>query len=114
MSVLVGDDKVVDATFQHGGVRVRPLTQLLAEASATEHRALPVHDEAAALAFLLGQVGRPYDWGAIVGWFRRGGWARADAWFCSELVPAAAAAGGLALYRPEAWRITPGHLWMLA
>lgn len=113
VSVGVSPELVIDATLTHRGVRYRPRQQLLAEASAHEVRDVPVPDEAAALAWLQAQVGKRYDWTAIVGFVFRGRWADPDAWFCSELAEAAIEAGGLVRFRPEAWRITPGHQWMV-
>ena len=113
VSIVEDRDTVIDARLI-GGVARRSLEDLLRESSAVEWRAVPVADEAAALAFALAQVGRRYDWTGIVGWPLRGGWAAADAWWCSELAAAAEVAGGLVRFRPEVWRITPGHLWMVA
>lgn len=113
VSVGISPELVIDATLRHGGVRHRSRAELLAESSAHEVRDVPLPDEAAALAWLRAQVGKRYDWTAIVGFVMRRRWADPDAWFCSELAEAACVAGGLVRFRADAWRLTPGHLWMV-
>ena len=62
--------------------------------------------------FILDQLGKPYDWGAIFGLvFRMGDLHSTNKWFCSELIAEAAAATGTKLIRKEAARITPQDLW---
>lgn len=69
-------------------------------------------DEQAAYEFALAQVGKKYDWTALVGmiipW--RVNWDDDQRWVCSELVAATAAKGGRPLARYDAWRINPGFL----
>lgn len=72
-----------------------------------------VADVAALLAFLNSQVGKPYDWRAILAFPFRGSWQKRDAWFCSELVYEALRVGGGKLPdRLPANRITPRDLWV--
>ncbi len=114
VSIVESDEFVIDATFQHGGVRHRGLAVLLRESSAHQEVTVDVPDEAAALGFARAQVGRPYDWTALVGHVLRSGrWPDPDAWFCSELVEASLLAGGLMRFRVDASRITPEHSWMV-
>lgn len=79
-----------------------------------EMRIFPAVNRQGAWSFLQDQVGKPYDWMALLGFLFRKDWARPTKWFCSELVAAAAVAANSPLYRPEVtWRITPGMLYFL-
>lgn len=69
-----------------GGVAMRPASYL-APGSVSGRFAVPA-DEAATQAFydlLRGQLGKPYDWRAIVGFAAGRDWRDPGAWFCSEL-----------------------------
>ena len=90
------------------------ITELLREYSAHEWVDIAVPDESSAIAFLRGQLGRPYDWTALLGFLVRRDWAEPDRWFCSELLEAALLAGGLRRFRTDASRVTQQHQWMLA
>lgn len=114
VAIVEDDTNVIDATFLHGGVRRRPLADLLTASSRTETLDLMVPNERAAMRWLQAQIGLPYDWTAVTGiLFRSPGWAVPDRWFCSELAEAAVMAGGLKRFREDAARITPEHVWMV-
>lgn len=114
MSVLYERSHVIDATLTHGGVRLRRLAELLDEASAVEWVEVDLPDEAAASAFVARQLGKRYDWTALVGIVLRADWADPSRWFCSELAAAAVQAGGRRLLREDLARVTPGLLWAVA
>jgi len=114
VSVLYERSHVVDATLTHGGVRLRRLAELLDEASAVEWVEVDLPDEAAASAFMAQQLGKRYDWTALVGIVLRADWADPSRWFCSELAAAAVQAGGRRLLREDLARVTPGLLWAVA
>jgi uncharacterized protein YycO len=62
-------------------------------------------------SFALAQVGKPYDYGAIIGFVLRARTASSRKWFCSELVFAAFAAAGIRLLRGVAERkVAPGDI----
>jgi uncharacterized protein YycO len=66
--------------------------------------------------FVFSQIGKPYDWRAIVS-FGLGcrEWRREDSWFCSELIVRAFEVAGM-LQIPNdmpSYRITPRDAWML-
>jgi hypothetical protein len=68
-------------------------------------------DTSAARQFLEAQRGKPYDFRGIMGFVTRRNSAHPDRWFCSELVFAAARAGGVDLLdRVEPRKVTPGML----
>lgn len=67
----------------------------------------------ALLRFLNDQVGKPYDWRAILAFPFRGSWQDRSGWFCSELVyEALRVGGGLVSDRLPANRVTPRDLWV--
>lgn len=75
---------------------------------------LPCDDPAAVIACARSQIGKPYDYTAVVGLGLHRVWKDADSWFCSELVAWAFDSAGLPLFRADALqRVTPQHLWML-
>lgn len=86
------------------------------EARATRFEAVEVAcpDPDEAIRFARGQIGKPYDWGAILGMVAREPWASRNRWFCSELVEAAIAAGGRRRFRIDAHRITPHQSYIVA
>lgn len=72
-----------------------------------------VVDQLTMLRFLQGQVGKPYDWKAILAFPFRGSWQDRSGWFCSELVYEALRVGGaLVSDRLPSNRITPRDLWV--
>ena len=61
--------------------------------------------------FLIRQVGKPYDYGAILGFMTRAKSENSDKWFCSELIFTACQSAGVELLkRIPAWKVSPGLL----
>lgn len=116
--VAIWDDEaglIYDSALRQGGVRATPQMQWLLDYPLIETRPIliPPERKEEARAWLWEQVGKPYDWGAIVGiFFRQRQWADADAWFCSELAEAFRAKFERVRFAHDLWRITPGHLAM--
>lgn len=112
--VVMGDGSVIDSTFQKGGVRRRSAEEALRHASEMLVLDIKLPDEAAAEAWLVSQLGKPYDWRACWG-FLVGSrdWTDDYAWFCFELVAAALAAGGLDA-DADASRVTGNDLLAIA
>lgn len=108
---IIDGDEVIEAAAP-GGVRVRPLADLLGESSRYEIIDFPARDPAAVVAAARSQIGAPYDWGGVIGIGFRRRWHDHDAWFCSELIAAAFADAGEPLVRVDAWRITPRDLYI--
>jgi uncharacterized protein YycO len=77
---------VTHATMQKGVIR-QSLTKLQLDFPNHTIIDVPVEDEDAAQAWLLQQVGKPYDFGALLGFvFDRGpDWSDDDKWYCSEM-----------------------------
>lgn len=94
------------------GVRERPLEDLVHEASRYDFVKVPCRNPQKVIDAARDQIGKPYDWRAIFGfWFRRS-WHRTDAFICSELVAWALSAGGDPVVRREAYRVSPEALYL--
>lgn len=114
VSIIDDGDMVIEAAALHGVRRV-PFVDAINRAADAALVELPSPDAAAVIAAAASQIGKPYDYTAILGLGLRRDWQQDDAWFCSELVAWAFAQGGTPLFRPEAMhRVTPQHLWMLS
>lgn len=110
---LVDGDEVIEAVWPQ--VRVVPLDNVLHHYSAHAFALLPCDDPAAALQAARSQVGKPYDWKALVGLLLHRDWEDPHAWFCSEIMPWAIHQSGHALFRPSVMRrVTPQHLLMVS
>lgn len=95
-----------------GGVRIRKAAaQKFSKVAQFGVHVSPA-EEAQVIAFLFGQIGKPYDWGAIFGLIFRRDWQKAESWFCSELIAAAFQQAGVPLLRETLNRITPRDLVM--
>lgn len=72
---------------------------------------LTEQQEADCLKFYRDQVGKPYDYGAVLGVLAHHDWRNMSSWFCSELAFAGPAfAGRPLLNEAHVNRITPGKL----
>lgn len=108
-AIVDGDEAIEAAAF--GGVRARPLSDMLAHATKAAMIVLPGEPEKV-IAAARSQIGKPYDWAGVLGFGFRRRWQDDDAWFCSELVAWAFAEAGTPLFREHAWRITPRDLYI--
>ena len=80
-----------------------------------EVRSIPVDDKAAARHWLTRQVGKGYDWTALVGFAFRRDWQLTDKWFCSEHTETFIATFWRPRFRAsKVSRVTPAHQDMLA
>jgi len=105
--------RVYDATLRYG-VQWWPADEWFERYPHHEVRDRgPVQIEAMR-AWLDGQVDKPYDWTAIVGFVLRGDWQAEDSWFCSELAETAFSLFGRPVFRADLSRVTPGHQDMVA
>ena len=66
-----------------------------------------------AVAFLESQLGKPYDWMALIALPFRTAWQSPHRWFCSELVAKALTVGGVRAFSVEKHRVTPRDLWLV-
>lgn len=111
---IIDGDEVIEATAP-AGVRRFPVVQAINHAKRGAVVELPCRDPRAVIAAAESQLGKPYDFTAIVGLGLHRDWQEDDRWFCSELVAWAFEKAGEPLFRAEVLRrVTPQHLWMLA
>ena len=109
---VLPEGDVLGALFWRGVVR-RPYAEALRHATQVGRADLPCDDPDRFYAFLSGQLGKPYDRAAIIGiGLADRHWARQDAWICSELQAAAAAAVGIDIQVEDPALLTPRDLWI--
>lgn len=108
-AIVDGYEVIEAAAF--GGVRVRPLADMLVQATKAAMIVLPGEPEKV-IAAARSQIGKPYDWAGVLGFGFRRRWQDNDAWFCSELVAWSFAKAGSPLFREHPWRITPRDLYI--
>ncbi|MDO5940654.1 YiiX/YebB-like N1pC/P60 family cysteine hydrolase [Burkholderia cepacia] len=110
---LVDGDHVIES-MPGCGVRRVPLADALRDTGRHELVTMPTNRQVQVLSAAASQIGRPYDYGAVLGIGLHRDWQQDDAWFCSELIAWAFQQAGEPLYRAECMRrVTPQHLYML-
>lgn len=112
MAVLLEDGNVIDTTLV-SGVRIQSLEKFSEHYVDRTIREVSLPDEKAAVDFLYYQIGKSYDWTALIGIAFRNKWTDDDSWFCSELVEAAIKAGGLDRFVEKLSRIIPQYCWIV-
>ncbi|MGA3953167.1 YiiX/YebB-like N1pC/P60 family cysteine hydrolase [Ralstonia nicotianae] len=111
---MVDGDQVIESMPGHGVRRV-PLAEAIQRADRYELATMPARDPARIIAAAASQIGKPYDYTAVLGIGLHRNWQQADAWFCSELLAWSFHQAGEPLFRADCVRrVTPQHLWMLA
>ena len=93
-----------------GGVRAVPAKGYAESWAAAKCVEVAVDNPAPIRDWLRGQIGKRYDWAALLALPFRASWQHPRRWFCSELVAQALHLAG-AVDLPKAYRITPGRLW---
>ena len=109
-AIKVSEDLIIDSTLPTG-VRSITANEFAKHYPNYLELDIAVPNEDAARDFLLYQVGKPYDWTALLGMVLQRKWEEEDSWFCSELLEAAAKAGGRSRFRDDVYRITPQQSW---
>ena len=111
VGIAFGD--VVFDTMLKTGVNIQSLTEFKSKHTHIEEIEIDIPDESAAYDFALAQIGKKYDWTALVGMVIQRNWQETDSWFCSELVEAIIKAGGKQRFRSDVSRITPHQTWAI-
>ncbi|HSW52712.1 MAG TPA: hypothetical protein VLG93_05745, partial [Sulfuricaulis sp.] len=75
---------------------------------------IDVPDEPAGYRFAARQIGKAYDWTAVIGHPFRRAWNDPQKWFCSELAEAIIRAAKRIRFRTDLFRITPAHQYMVS
>ena len=113
VGIVHADASVVESVPRYG-VGQAPKVDAICGADQYALGDIPCRDPDAIIEAALSQVGKPYDYSALLGLTFHRDWQEDDRWFCSELIAWAFAQAGEPLFRAEALhRITPQHLWML-
>lgn len=118
-AILDEDDQdgvVYDSTLLGGGVRATSMVDFLDHYPKNELRLIAVDPDRIdeARAWLAAQIGKRYDWTALLSWIVRRNWQDEDSWFCSELTEAFIDLFSTPRFRESVSRITPKHQDMLA
>lgn len=110
---ILDGDYIIESVALRGVVRT-PIKDRQREDRTWTVAALPCSNPDGVIAAALSQLGKPYDYTAILGLGFHREWQEDDSWFCSELVAEAFERAGCRLFRPDSLhRVTPQHLWML-
>ena len=105
--VVTPSGLVIEALPRTGVTRT-PLAAFEARSSKVSHVQIECAFPERGIAFAAAQVGKPYDWGGVVAIpFRARDWAKAESWFCSELLEAALIEAGRTRFRKGIRRVTP-------
>ncbi len=111
--LIDGDGMAYEAVCWHG-VRLVPVRVSMRGVKLYQDMVLTVPDIEEMRAFLHDKLGSGYDWPGAAGipFLRSDNWQDADKWWCSELLIAALAAGGLFVIDfTELERGTPNDLY---
>jgi uncharacterized protein YycO len=112
-SAILDGGVVIDTTLWQGGVKSHTSEDFFDHYPTYEVRDIEV-DERHAADWLNEQIGKGYDWTALLSFVVQRDWQEPDKWFCSELSEAMISKFGKPRFRASAQRITPRHQEMLA
>lgn len=99
--IIMDDDRVIESTFMHHGVKIDTLNNFKSRAKDWMIIEIDVADREAILKAAVKQLDKPYDWTALFGiLFRNRDWQEDDMWFCFELVAFACQEGGTPIVKP--------------
>lgn len=112
-AIIDGDD-VIESKIPQGVIR-RPLREFIKNCSEYKIVTFQVESRDAVIKAANSQLGKPYDYFAVIGMVFRRDWQDKNRWFCSEFVVYALSEGGYTVFRKERLsRVTPEHLWMVS
>lgn len=112
-SAILDGGVAKNSSLSQGGVKAHNSEEFFAKYPTYEVRDIEV-DETRARYWLTAQIGKRYDWTALLSFVVQRDWQEPDKWFCSELSEAMIAMHGKPRFRASAQRITPRHQEMLA
>lgn len=114
VALMLSSEYIVDATFKHG-VKISTTEEFLKQYPLSRQTIVDIDipNSSDTIGFILKQLGKPYDWTAIVGIVTQRNWQEDDSWFCSELIEAAIKSGGLDRFREDVSRVTPNMCWSI-
>lgn len=104
---VLNDGRLLGAHY-NGGVAIRePNYERFTRVARYEVRGFTNEQCHAMRTFLYAQIGKPYDWQAILGFGIRRDWHNPDAWMCSEYAEATLEIGGRPAQNKPRNRVTP-------
>ena len=95
-AIAISEDSIIDSTFKYG-VSQRTRNDWIKGKILVDSIKLSIPNEENAINFAKSQLGKPYDFTALVGFLFWRSWQDTGSWYCSELVTASLLAGGLTL-----------------
>ena len=101
---LLRDGRFLGARLE-GGVQIRPHDYITP--SVFKYAYVEVDDPRKVYGWATSQLGKPYDWRAILGFLPREDWHEPGHWFCSELVAQAFNLKDTVIVDNQMDRITP-------
>lgn len=113
VGIILDDDRVIDATYTHHGVKIRTLNDFKKSSHYWTIVEVEVADRRAIVKAAISQLDKPYDITGLFGvLFQNYHWNEDDSWFCSELVAYAFLKGGTPIVGTfYVWRVTPQKVW---
>lgn len=112
--LLFDDSILIGAISGYGVQKVTLIDRLRGPYDIRSYRIdeVVVPNEQAAREFAEAQVGKSYDYTAVIAFLLpwRANWNVKRKWFCSELVAETINQGGLRIARDNLWRVTPNFL----
>ena len=99
---------VYDTTFLQGGCKRTQAGVFFKRYPKFEITDMGLHDEGGAAKWLEAQLGKPYDWTALLSFIVQRDWQEDDKWFCSEWTETCRSLFGTRRFRGDLSRITPG------
>lgn len=111
--ILDHERGVVIEALMFRGVVETPLVDWLLRYPSWEQVAIDCPWPSAALAFAREQVGKGYDYVAVIGVPWRTAWDSPRRWYCSELLEAALAKGGRLRWRLDKRGVSPMESWLV-
>jgi len=112
VGVVTPDDTVIEAVAWRGVIETS-MADFIARHSKTAIVSVACPEPVRAVAYGRTQLGKGYDWLALLGIPLREPWEDADRWICAELAEACLAAGGRQRFRVAAGKITPYQSYMV-
>jgi hypothetical protein len=100
---------VYDTTFWQGGCKVHSSDAFFKKYPQSRLVSLLITNKEDARSWLTAQLGKKYDWTALLGIYFRRNWQEDDAWFCSEMSEAFIGLFDRPRFNEQAHRITPYH-----
>lgn len=110
--LLMPDTTVIEARAFYGVVR-NPAEDFTGRATKWAARNIEVPNPEAAYAWIARQVGKGYDYGAVLANLLREDGQSPERFDCSELVESAILAGGRERFRCALWKLSPNQIFMV-